>query len=765
MACNENIVKNIAKEITRNCQAQNVIVDTEFVIYLVELLLLNPKYGKLFTKTINRNNLQFFVEECVDLLTRGDTSLNTLKMQFIMQTNYGKLQNLIDKHSESISACLRPLVDEILDAEPPEGAHADCTKLFRKISIYIVLASGLGNPGVITTLKEGMAALESVFSLDDLKMFVALPRNEKMEQLEELMEIVSGVRLFNRDCKKSGEGIPDHLEPSLNIGNTKASFQTAGKRPVMRLVLYIIERLCSDRKQSAKRLHTSVLLVPVLFLQNISEEAVTLVDLTGGRRCARIYMPTNSKKEREGPSVHPLSFGGKCRAVPFNLVDAGKACLGSLSHALMAAMQRVNALTSAAHGRVAAARDTGNVHVDPPPDTDLTVDNYKEIFQLLAFNRQYELFIRKLLSDVETMVDNAVACVDRAKAVLEELHAAVKYKAAVPVVTVFPLFARLWQVWRAMQNIMYLVSTVNRLMCTLAAIQDQMKIPYNILDAMLKGKQVVTDQDRMTATVSMEERLSLGSVRNYVANNESAAVVKDTHVEFLGFCALCLCIGALVPRHAAVGAIKWGGRRYGFCSVNMAVTFSRDPARYVNEVLHYARNNPHVIHLLNILEDVYKVKDVDILVTEHVPKIQVMDKDIQTEVHPVESYIEKNYSWDLWKWKRRACQWATIVNCKTHSTQTKYSHMRAEIQCQTVQRRDASLQTARARATCTPHRAHFVWGLRGQRGLGQHTQDFTDFAHSEKKKAQVISTCSWPCYEPEVATSDPACSEHDDDNI
>lgn len=50
-----------------------------------------------------------------------------------------------------------------------------------------------------------MAALESVFSMDELKVFVALPRVEKMEQLQDLLEIVSGVRLFNRDCKKGGE--------------------------------------------------------------------------------------------------------------------------------------------------------------------------------------------------------------------------------------------------------------------------------------------------------------------------------------------------------------------------------------------------------------------------------------------------------------------------------------------------------------------------------------------------------------------------------
>lgn len=70
-------------------------------------------------------------------------------MQFIIQTNYDKLQNLIDKHLESIANCLRPLVTEILDEDPAPEDEAEFKKLFRKISIYIVLASGLGNPGVI----------------------------------------------------------------------------------------------------------------------------------------------------------------------------------------------------------------------------------------------------------------------------------------------------------------------------------------------------------------------------------------------------------------------------------------------------------------------------------------------------------------------------------------------------------------------------------------------------------------------------------------
>ncbi|CAH2059016.1 unnamed protein product, partial [Iphiclides podalirius] len=337
MACNENIIKNMASEVTRNCQSHNVIVEEDFVTFLIELLLLNPKYGKLFSKTINRNNLEYFVNECVAMLTKGETSIHTLKMQFVMRTSYGRLEDLVDQHLDSIESCLRPLVTEIVEEEPAADEEAAFKKLFRKISIYIILASGLGNPGQITTLKEGVAALESVFTLEDLKVFITLPTKDKWKRLYELMEIVSGVRLFNRDCKKGGEGITD---------------------------------------------------------------------------------------------------------LPFNLVDAGKACMSTLSNTLMAVMQKVNSLTTAIDGSVVIQEETGNVCVNVDPQFQM--DDYNQIFEVLAFYRQYEIYTRKLLGDVEMLVHSATQSVRKLREVLMELHASVKYKAAVPVLTVFPLFADLW---------------------------------------------------------------------------------------------------------------------------------------------------------------------------------------------------------------------------------------------------------------------------------------------------------------------------------
>lgn len=48
-----------------------------------------------------------------------------------------------------------------------------------------------------------------MFPQSELGTFMALTREDKEKQLKELSYIVTGIRLFNRDCGKGGEGIDD----------------------------------------------------------------------------------------------------------------------------------------------------------------------------------------------------------------------------------------------------------------------------------------------------------------------------------------------------------------------------------------------------------------------------------------------------------------------------------------------------------------------------------------------------------------------------
>lgn len=53
------------------------------------------------------------------------------------------------------------------------------------------------------------AALQSVFPQTELGTFMSLIKRDKERQLNELTLIVTGIRLFNRECGKGGEGIDD----------------------------------------------------------------------------------------------------------------------------------------------------------------------------------------------------------------------------------------------------------------------------------------------------------------------------------------------------------------------------------------------------------------------------------------------------------------------------------------------------------------------------------------------------------------------------
>ena len=54
-----------------------------------------------------------------------------------------------------------------------------------------------------------VAALQSIFPQSELGTFLALQKRDKERQLQELAMMVTGIRLFNKDSGKGGEGIDD----------------------------------------------------------------------------------------------------------------------------------------------------------------------------------------------------------------------------------------------------------------------------------------------------------------------------------------------------------------------------------------------------------------------------------------------------------------------------------------------------------------------------------------------------------------------------
>lgn len=134
-------------------------------------------------------------------------ALDTIKMQVYFDMNYTSRREFLDEHHRVLLSRLASVGREITDSRL--RTRDDLEGLYRKIVSYVLLRSGLGSPTDINTVREATAALQSVFPQSELAAFMSLTKADKEQQLSELTMIVSGIRLFNKDCRKGGEGIED----------------------------------------------------------------------------------------------------------------------------------------------------------------------------------------------------------------------------------------------------------------------------------------------------------------------------------------------------------------------------------------------------------------------------------------------------------------------------------------------------------------------------------------------------------------------------
>lgn len=59
--------------------------------------------------------------------------------------------------------------------------------------------------------REAAMALQSIYLPSEVTNFVTLSKKAKNKQLIELMSIVAGIRLFNKDCQRGGHGIDNRI--------------------------------------------------------------------------------------------------------------------------------------------------------------------------------------------------------------------------------------------------------------------------------------------------------------------------------------------------------------------------------------------------------------------------------------------------------------------------------------------------------------------------------------------------------------------------
>merc|ERR1712159_174477 len=223
----EAVIKTIIREIIDQCALEGHSLSESLVAFMVKAVVIDPSNGLSVERPLTDNDIQELITNCVRLLTdKKSCSLETVRMQVFFDMNYTSREEMLDEHNIVTHRRLAPMCREICDSKA--RTRNDYDLLYRKIVAYVILSSGLGSPTDLVVVRETTAALHSVYPQTELANFVALQTCDKQIQLDELCQIVTGIRLFNKDCNKGGTGI-DNVPQVLNdsIPETTQAIDTA----------------------------------------------------------------------------------------------------------------------------------------------------------------------------------------------------------------------------------------------------------------------------------------------------------------------------------------------------------------------------------------------------------------------------------------------------------------------------------------------------------------------------------------------------------
>ncbi|XP_065828631.1 cilia- and flagella-associated protein 206-like [Oscarella lobularis] len=206
----ESVIKSIIREISQECSGKGHAVSETLVAFMVKAVVLDPDNGFNVDRSLTKDDVQKLIEMCVEkLMDTESPSLETIKMQVYFDMNYTSRDEFLEEHKRVLESRLQPVVRDITDSRA--RTRDEFEALYRKIVSCALLRSGLGSPTDISVVREATAALQSVFPQTELGNFLHLTKPDKEKQLKELTQIMTGIRLFNRNAGKGGQGIDDLL--------------------------------------------------------------------------------------------------------------------------------------------------------------------------------------------------------------------------------------------------------------------------------------------------------------------------------------------------------------------------------------------------------------------------------------------------------------------------------------------------------------------------------------------------------------------------
>jgi len=214
------------------CKDDGVQVSETIAAFMARTIVQENAKEFRLDREMTREDSSQLVEKCAKRLVEKDSpSLEMIKMQVAFDTAYIANEDEIESGKATKQKSLRDFQKQIVDVRPRNGNDFESlTALYRQIFKYLMTHSGFGvdaTNGDRQVEREVAAALESVFPRIGLKSFVAMSAEDKRSQLQELANIVLGIRLFNKEIGKGGAGLGDVLSDLVTQVSTMVTILKA----------------------------------------------------------------------------------------------------------------------------------------------------------------------------------------------------------------------------------------------------------------------------------------------------------------------------------------------------------------------------------------------------------------------------------------------------------------------------------------------------------------------------------------------------------
>lgn len=348
--------------------------------------------------------------------------------------------------------------------------------------------------------------------------------------------------------------------------------------------------------------------------------------------------------------------------------------------------------------------------------------NRNKVRSALYNVRQFETYLVILQADISETENQITTVVKRYKSNMELLQNTVQGRTTIPTEQVYPLFIELGEGWIGLQTEEIIVGKYNSILAVLKGqTQNLSSVHEQVLEYMRRAPSITELEKR---TQPSEERINPHDYPDI--KFLLPEYIKDFDkfpTEYNGFCGWTFVNrdGLLLPGVAGIGVLEYKKAIYKFTSVQAAIEFGSAPQDHIDRIGELVRKNPELILLLKLYDQFETmfptIKEEDKLLRE---MVTMTDNDTQTDVHILESNIDRDYQWNEWELRRKALMLTNLRGKETHSAQTSLSHLRRENCSQVYLPKTSETQTKEDSVSTVPKPEIFITGLRGK-GTGTKT--------------------------------------------